>query len=362
MSVVESNLRLEGTIVLGNFTLTVGEVVDHVKDNWGRWRYVVRLKGGRIVGLPLADKDRAGDAQQSLGGENQLDLPPGVLPLFQGASATYADRAALAPVGSWGIVAYPEAETNNSFAFWLGSFEALVPGVQSDPDTSLTQRPDGTSTASTPTGTTRRDANGDTAYEGSEAPYDFRVRDESGTVTDPPSARKGINRVFDYALTRLYSLRIAKSLLFQMDPVKRRIAILVDDKAVDGIIIEDGRIQAKTEAMQVGPRPGAATPVALWPATFTTLRNLARKISYGDVRYNDLAAKFAELNAYVSDIRQNLELHSHPANNLPSLNIVITSSPPQNPSQIPDSERGEALYGLKSVKVLDGASQSLLAE
>lgn len=362
MSVVESNLRAEGTVILGNFTLTVGEVVDHVKDNWGRWRYVVRLKGGRIVGLPLADKDKAGDAQQTVGEENQLDLPPGVLPLFQGASATYADRAALAPVGSWGIVAYPEAETNNAFAFWLGSFEALVPGVQSDPDTSLTQRPDGTSTASTPTGTTRRDANGDTSYEGSEAPYDFRVRDESGTVTDPPTARKGINRIFDYALTRLYSLRIARSLLFQMDPVKRRIAILVDDKAVDGIIIEDGRIQAKSEVLQVGPRPGAAAPVALWPATFTTLRNLARKISYGDVRYNDLADKFADLNAHVSDIRQWLEAHVHASNGTPPSNIILTTTAPANPTAIPDSERGESFYELKSVKVVDGASQSLLAE
>lgn len=305
----------------------------------GRWSLTVELAGGRRL--------------------------PGVRVLTPREGARSGTRPPVPDVGAQGLVLFPESAVNGDEAYWLGFADLDRAGLHvENPDDEVALHRSGYGRAvQADGGVTERQSNGDTSYQGpGTAPYAFRVRDGRGVVRDAPVFRRAMNRVWDWALTRLVSLRVGGDMAAYVDAVRRRVGVAVGD---DEITLEDGRARVRAEVLEVGTDPGLTSPVALWAVVFTNERNAVAQTARLQAKVKDLTGKYNGLRDEVAELKSAFGSHTHGGvtSGLSSTlaPVTVLAKVSESAVALADDQRGPVVDGVKTVDLLDGASRSLKA-
>lgn len=288
----------EDVLRLQKSPVQVGTVSSHGKNEYGHREMIVDCYGRKIRSVkPLGDA---------------LGLRSGRLPR-------------LPPIGSYGIVVFPDSGVNSEIAYWIGSIEIDAEGPHVE-DSNADQRLHSSGEGSLITAqgeTLHRDFNGDVEWAGlSEALPMIELRSPQGERVAAPTFRRGLYRIWDWSLTRSWSVSLASTCGLILNAAKRKVSLFIGKSRID---LEDGRARVIAEITEIGPDPGLTSFVAMSGPSYINDKNLADKIAKIETALQLVAAPLA-LTAAITPIL-GLELGEIPLGaTFPGVKIIKPAS------------------------------------
>lgn len=334
----------DGSMKKMNAPSQIVTVAQHDLDAYGRWTLtVVTDNGERII--------------------------RGVRVVSRREGIRSGTRDPLPPEGARGLITFPDPYNNAHVALWQGSIDDYGDGlVSGSPEEAIDLHPSGVwETIEKDGSVTRGNSNGDYEYSGYGGAAIPQVRDEQGKAVQISFARRGINRLLEYALTRTWTMRIAKSLGLQFDGVQRRVGLYMDIDTREGLELTDGLMDVRVGVSRFGENPALATPLAQWNGTYTNLRNLSMRLAKLEANEKALLEQYNKLQTDFSNLKDSVSggLQAVGVSIGPSIAMVVPGVPipPTLSSQataLVNAELGEIVDGVKSVSVIDSGSDSVM--